>query len=102
VADVKAESPGASSGGISVRQRPGEARVSADESVRRGFREISQKPGVFGLDEIFTNDRMDSPEAGVSPVLQILVDCSGEVLALVLAVPLRVAVCSERFEVASG
>src|ERR1035437_1172267 len=49
--------PGASSGGISVRQRPGEARGSANESCRRGSREISQKPSVFSLDEIFANDK---------------------------------------------
>src|ERR1035437_5135896 len=50
-------SRGACSGGISVRQRPGEARDSANESCRRGFREIPQKPSVFAPDEILASDR---------------------------------------------
>src|ERR1035441_6130385 len=53
---VRPASPGASSGGISARQRLGEARVSANESCRRGFREIPQKPNVFfAPDEILAN-----------------------------------------------
>jgi hypothetical protein len=40
--------------------------------------EYLRSPVFFGLDEIFANNRMESPEAGVSPVLQILVDCPGE------------------------
>ena len=50
-------SPGAGSGGISVRQRPGEARGSANKSCRRGFREILQKPSVFDPNEILASDR---------------------------------------------
>jgi hypothetical protein len=50
-------SRGASFGGISVRQRPGEARGSANESCRPGFREIPQKPSVFDPNEILANDR---------------------------------------------
>src|ERR1035437_1316027 len=50
-------SRGASSGGISVRQRLGEAEGSANESCRRGFREIPQKPSVFAPDEVFASDR---------------------------------------------
>src|ERR1035441_6068456 len=55
--------PGASAGGISARQRPGEARGSANESCRRGFREIPQKPRVFAPDEILASDRRPKREA---------------------------------------
>ena len=54
---ARPESPGASSGGISARQRLGEARGSANESCRGGFREIPQKPSVFGPDEIFASGK---------------------------------------------
>ena len=54
---ARPESPGASSGGISARQRPGEARVSANESCGGGFMETPQKPSVFSPDEIFASDR---------------------------------------------
>jgi hypothetical protein len=53
---ARPESPRASSDGISARQRLGEARESANESCRGGFREIRQKPSVFSPDEILDSD----------------------------------------------
>jgi hypothetical protein len=41
VAVARRAAPGVSTGGISAQQRPGEARVLANESCLRGFREIS-------------------------------------------------------------
>jgi hypothetical protein len=55
---ARPESPRASSDGISARQRLGEARESANESCRGGFREIRQKPTVFSPDEILASDRL--------------------------------------------
>ena len=86
---ARPESPRASSDGISARQRLGEARESANESCRGGFREIRQKPSVFSPDEILASDRSPKTTKSISSLYR----AGGARWTLCSSVPPRMAIC---------